>query len=359
MGRAGGGGGGSFGGGGGRIGGGSFGGGFGGSRGGGFSGGGRMGGRVGGSRPTGGFNGGFGGFHGGIGGWGYPRMGGLFGYPRVGGTTVIINNKDKNQGGGPPPSNNNNNNNNNGNQSNPRGCLMTVLIILMVLSVVSILFIAMSNSHAEDFVERIPLESGAVIETSYYTDELGWITDSGELEKGLRDFYKQTGVQPHVYITDNIGSGSDEEIMAFAEQKYGELFKDNAHLLLIFYEKNENYRTYCLVGSLAESVMDADARGILLDRLDENYYSDLNDNEYFSDSFEEAADRIMVKKDDSGSSIAMPVVIFVVSLGTYLVMKKKEKDEKEKKELEEMLETPLETFGDNEAEELAKKYEDK
>jgi len=353
MGRAGGGGGGSFGGGGGRIGGGSFGGGFGGSRGGGFSGGGRMGGR-----PSGGVHRPTGGFHGGIGGFGYPRMGGLFGYPRVGGTTVIINNKDKNQGGGTPPPSNNNQNNNKNNGSNS-GCLMPLLVFIMILSLVSILFISMSNSHAEDFVERIPLESGAVIETAYYTDELNWITDKSELEKGLRDFYNQTGVQPHVYITDNIGSGSDEEIMAFAQQKYGELFEDSAHLLLIFYEKNENYRTYCLVGSLAESVMDADARGILLDRLDENYYSDLNDNEYFSDSFEEAADRIMVKKDEGGSSVVMPVVIFVVSLGVYLVMKKKEKDEKEKKELEEMLSAPLETFGDNKAEELAKKYEDK
>lgn len=352
MGRAGGGGGGSFGGSGGRIGG-SFGGGFGGSRGGGFSGGGRMGGR-----PSGGVHRPTGGFHGGIGGFGYPRMGGLFGYPRVGGTTVIINNKDKNQGGGTPPPSNNNQNNNKNSGSNS-GCLMPLLVFIMILSLVSILFISMSNSHAEDFVERIPLESGAVIETAYYTDELNWITDKSELEKGLRDFYNQTGVQPHVYITDNIGSGSDEEIMAFAQQKYGELFEDSAHLLLIFYEKNENYRTYCLVGSLAESVMDADARGILLDRLDENYYSDLNDNEYFSDSFEEAADRIMVKKDESGSSVVMPVVIFVVSLGVYLVMKKKEKDEKEKKELEEMLSAPLETFGDNEAEELAKKYEDK
>lgn len=353
MGRAGGGGGGSFGGGGGRIGGGSFGGGFGGSRGGGFSGGGRMGGR-----PSGGVHRPTGGFHGGIGGFGYPRMGGLFGYPRVGGTTVIINNKDKNQGGGTPPPSNNNQNNNKNNGSNS-GCLMPLLVFIMILSLVSILFISMSNSHAEDFVERIPLESGAVIETAYYTDELNWITDKNELEKGLRDFYKQTGVQPHVYITDNIGSGSDDEIMAFAEQKYGELFEDSAHLLLVFYEKDDYYRTYCVAGSLAESVMDADARGILLDRLDENYYSDLNDNEYFSDSFEEAADRIMVKKDEGGSSVVMPVVIFVVSLGVYLVMKKKEKDEKEKKELEEMLSAPLETFGDNEAEELAKKYEDK
>ena len=353
MGRAGGGGGGSFGGGGGRIGGGSFGGGFGGSRGGGFSGGGRMGGR-----PSGGVHRPTGGFHGGIGGFGYPRMGGLFGYPRVGGTTVIINNKDKNQGGGTPPPSNNNQNNNKNNGSNS-GCLMPLLVFIMILSLVSILFISMSNSHAEDFVERIPLESGAVIETAYYTDELNWITDKSELEKGLRDFYNQTGVQPHVYITDNIGSGSDEEIMAFAQQKYGELFEDSAHLLLVFYEKDDYYRTYCVAGSLAESVMDADARGILLDRLDENYYSDLNDNEYFSDSFEEAADRIMVKKDEGGSSVVMPVVIFVVSLGVYLVMKKKEKDEKEKKELEEMLSAPLETFGDNEAEELAKKYEDK
>lgn len=355
MGRAGGGGGGSFGGGG-RIGGGSFGGGFSGGSRGGFSGGGRMGGRVGGNRPTGGFNGGYGGFHGGIGGWGYPRMGGLFGYPRVGGTTVIINNKEKNQGGGGmPPSNNNNQNN----QNSTAGCLSVFLVVIMMISGIFLLFAIMSNAAAGEVVERIPLENGAVIETAYYTDELDWITDRGVMEKGLRHFYDKTGVQPHVYITGDIGSGSDDEIVAFAKEKYEKLFEDSAHLLLIFYEKNDYYRTYCVSGALAESVIDADARNILLNILDENYYSDLDDNEFFSDSFEEAADKIMRKPGDNKSTVIVPGVIFIAALAVFLVMKKKEKDEREKKELEEMLGTPLETFGDTEAEELAKKYENK
>lgn len=355
MGRAGGGGGrsgGSFGGGGGRIGGGSFGGGSPGGRSG-STGGGRMGGS-----PTGGF--------GSSGGFGPPRMGGFFGVPGVGGRTVIINNRQYNSGGGMPPSNNNNNRQNNSNNSNNsshsnnsdgRGCLNTVLIIVMVMSIVAVLFTAMSAA-GDKSIERTPLGSGAVIETDYYTDELGWV--DGGVESGLKYFYKKTGVQPHVYITDNIGSGSDSEIVEFAETKYEELFEDSAHLLLVFYEKNGYYRTYCLTGAVAEEVMDADARNILLNTLDENYYdSSLDDNEFFGNSFKEAADKIMKKPDSVIEAIAVPAVIFAVSLTAFLVMKKEEKKKREKKELEEMLNTPLETFGDTAAEELAKKYEDK
>ena len=351
MGRAGGGGGGSFGGGGGRIGGGSFGGGFGGSSRGGFSGGGFSGGGRMGGRPSGG------GYHGGIGGfgYGYPRMGGLFGYPRMGGTTVIINNREKNQGGG-GSSNNNNNNNNQNNGGTKSGCLTVILFVVMALCLLSIAFTVVGNAGASD-IERVPL-AGGVIETDYYTDELGWIDNKSVMEDGLRHFYKKTGVQPYVYITDDIGSGTDSEIMTFAEEKYEQLFRDNGHLLLVFYENNDYYRTYCVVGTLAESVMDDEARTILLNQLDDNYYdSSLDDNEYFGNSFEEAADRIM-RKPGEGDSIMVPSVIFIIALGIYLVMKKKEKDEREKKELEELLDTPLETFGDTEAEELAKKYED-
>ena len=197
-------------------------------------------------------------------------MGGLFGYPRVGGTTVIINNKEKNQGGGGmPPSNNNNNQNN---QNSVSGCLSVMLVVIMMISGIFLLFALMANSTAGEVVERIPLESGAVIETAYYTDELDWITDRGEMEKGLRHFYDKTGVQPHVYITGDIGSGSDDEIVEFANEKYEELFEDSAHLLLIFYENNNYTRMYVLSGALSERVMDVEARNILIGRLNVALY---------------------------------------------------------------------------------------
>ena len=66
----------------------------------------------------------------------------------------------------------------------------------------------------------------------------------------------------------------------------------------------------------------------------------------------------MAKPGDNKSTIIVPGVIFIAALAVFLVMKKKEKDEREKKELEEMLGTPLETFGDTEAEELAKRVQD-
>lgn len=334
-------GGGSFGGSGGRIGGGSFGGGgFGGS-------GGRMGGSsFGGSGrpPAGGY-------------YGAPRMGGFFGFPRVGGP-VIINNNSHNKGGGgapPPPQNSNNGSPNKSSGSGSSGCLNVVLIIIMAISAAAFLFTIMSSS---DEIVRTPLSDGAVTETAYYTDELNWI--DSKVEDGLRYFYKKTGVQPYVYITDSIGSGSDAEIQAFAEDKYYELFDDSAHLLLVFYEKNGNYRTYCLSGAVAEEVMDAEARNVLLNTLDENYSnSSLDDNEFFSTSFKKTADKIMKKPQSKAQAAATPGIIFIITLVIFLVMKNKEKKNKEKKELDDMLSKPLETFGNTDAEELAKKYENK
>ena len=41
-------------------------------------------------------------------------------------------------------------------------------------------------------------------ETGYYTDADGdWIHNESELVSGLKQFYRETGVQPYVYILPN------------------------------------------------------------------------------------------------------------------------------------------------------------
>ena len=285
--------------------------------------------------------------------------GGYWGVPRMGGP-VIINNSGNNNNrnyknydnnGGMP-----NNNSNNNQKSSYMGCLHTILIVIMILSIMALLFntFVLAGSNNE---QRTPLSKGAVIETEYYTDELGWINNKSELLKGMKHFYNVTGVQPYLYITDYVGGNFFDNAEEFANNKYEELFSDEAHVLVIFCEKDDYY-TYCISGIAADNVIDSDARNILLNKIDEYYYdSSLDDDEYFSKAFKEAADEIMAEPPSGFVSIVVPIIIFALALSTEFIIIKKAKEAKRDKELKEMFDKPLETFGNTEAEELARKYE--
>lgn len=254
------------------------------------------------------------------------------------------------------------------------GSIFTVIIFMFIIFT---LFSSLGNflgggsnggptNITSSSVEREPLPAGAVNETDYYTDDTEevWITNHTQMVDGLRHFYNETGVQPHVYITDDINGSTDpslEEIETYANNLYDELFTDEAHLLLVFFEPfPSEYMTYYVTGSQARSVIDSEAGDILLDYLDRNYYDDnLTDEEYFSQSFREAADRIM----EVTTSPWIPVlIIFGVLAVLYLLFrwwKSRQADkEREAKRTEEMLSRPIETFGSSEADELAKKYDD-
>lgn len=212
---------------------------------------------------------------------------------------------------------------------------------------------------------REALPAGSVNETGYYTDELGWIGNNAELERGMKNFYKKTGVQPYLYITDTInGSHSPtlDDMRVFAEEKYNELFTDQAHLLLVFFEYNSdsNYSEYCFTGPQAGQVIDEEAKNILLDYIDRYYYSSgLTDEQFFSKAFNDAADRMMEVTTSPWIPvlIVMGVILLIVILFVWWRHAKKQKN-LEAKQTEEMLNKPLDEFGDTEAEELGKKYDD-
>ena len=73
-------------------------------------------------------------------------------------------------------------------------------------------------------VERTALPAGSVNETGYFTDEDGdWIHDPAKLERGLRHFYEETGVQPYVYILPNGSVRSYQELQSIAPVSYTHL----------------------------------------------------------------------------------------------------------------------------------------
>ena len=252
-------------------------------------------------------------------------------------------------------------------QSSPG--FLTILIVLIV-AVFLITYSGPSNSNnthssgqiTASTVKREPLPKGAVTETGYYTDELDWIGNQTTLTAGLKNFYKKTGVQPYLYITDTIDgthAPSDDQVEQFANSTYESLFSDEAHLLVIFFEYEDTYHTWYLAGSQAKTVLDQEAMDILLDYIDRYYYDqDLTDDQMFSKAFDKAGERIM-------SVMTSPWVPVLVVLGILAVLTvaffwwrsyKKQKN-KEAEDTEKILHTPLETFGSGEAEERAKKYD--
>jgi flagellar basal body-associated protein FliL len=217
-------------------------------------------------------------------------------------------------------------------------------------------------------IQREPLPAGSVNETGYYTDELSWICNKSEVETGMKNFYRATGVQPYLYITDTVNGThypTLDDLRSFAEDKYNELFTDQAHLLLVFFEYEPgNYMDYCLTGSQAKTVVDDEAVNILLDYVDRYYYSSgLSDEEFFSKSFADAADRMMEVTTSPWIPVLIVagVVMIVVIAFVWWRHAKKQKN-LEAQQTEEMLNTPLEKFEDkpeydDEAERRARNYD--
>lgn len=228
-------------------------------------------------------------------------------------------------------------------------------------------FMTGSSSDADitkSTVAREALPAGAVNETEYYADEMGVINNKTTLLNGMKYFYKETGVQPYLYITDSIGdytyTPSMEELENFSNNLYEQLFSDEAHLLLVYFEFEDSYMDYYVCGAQAKTVIDIEAGDIMLDYMDRYYYDDsLSYEEFFSKVFIDTADRIMTVTRSPWIPvlIALSLLVLVAVLFIWWMRAKKQKN-LEAQQTEEMLNIPLEKFGTTEAEELAKKYEE-
>lgn len=233
-------------------------------------------------------------------------------------------------------------------------------MLLVAFIIISVMMSSSGGSVQKSTYEREKLPASVVTETGYYTDEGGWFSNRNQLESGMRDFYRETGVQPYLYLLPNGTSTSVSELTGMAEKLYGELFQDEGHFLLVFCDDNNGgYNCGYAVGSQAKAVMDDEAVAILADYLD-RYYNDysISEEEIFSKAFEDTGERIMtVTKSPAGTIAVCVAVIIVAALVFVTLQKRREQKEKERRQMEDILKTPLEKFGDQDVENLAKKYE--
>ncbi len=316
----------------------------------------------------GGFGGG-GGFSGGFGGGGSFGGGRSFGGSSGGGGNFwggFLIGRLMNGGGGshysPEPDNNPHHS---GNGSGNKGCFTAAVTIIFIMLAVMLVFALMGGgggSVSASTIEREPLPASATTETEYYADtDGGWINNASELESGMRYFYEKTGVQPYLLILPNGYTTSSSDLTELSEALYKELFNDNGHFLLAFCDDNNGRVTYgYYMGAQARSVMDEEAVNILIEYLQINYYdTSISEEEIFSKTFAETADRIMEVTPSPVIPVAICIAVAVIALVIFSIVRSRMKAKKEEADrMQEILNTPLEKFGDKDVEELAEKYEE-
>ena len=184
-------------------------------------------------------------------------------------------------------------------QSNPMVTMMIAFLIFLMFGIV----LLNSNSKPKSTVERskLPVAECTVIDVWYQDDFLdkgnAWIYDKTELMKGLRAFYNGTGVQPYLWITDNINGKSKPTESDFENAlsvMYSELFSDEGHAIVCFMESSPDvWATYVYAGENARKVLDDEAQNIIHDYFSYYYTKDLTDEEFFSTVFSKSASVMM------------------------------------------------------------------
>lgn len=231
----------------------------------------------------------------------------------------------------------------------------TLSIVLAIIVIVAGLIAARPNIQ-QSTVERSKLDSSLCTKVdTWYQDDINWIHDEKTLLKGLKTFYDKTGVQPYLWITDNINSKAKPNTSDFEtalKSKYSELFKDEGHVIVCFMESSPSvYATYYWAGSAAKGVIDDEAGEILLDVIDSKYTSDLSDEEMFSKSFSDAATRMMKVGRTTKQYIILAVAV-VAGLGIivgfiFLLKAKRKSDAEEAEERERILNTDIDEMSDS------------
>jgi len=237
-----------------------------------------------------------------------------------------------------------------------------IALVFLMLLVFSALFSLNSDSNiTRSTIVREPLAASALIETDYYTDELGWISSSTKLKTGMKNFKDLTGVQPYLYITDNINGKShptDSEIDAWANAMYDQLFRDEAHIFVLFLENNDSYKTWYVCGSQAKTVIDDEAADILLDYIDRYYYDSMDDDAYFAKSFDSAAKRIMKVEKSPWPGIVFTFAVALLLIILFRIWKARTAQKNlEAEQMQRILETPVEQIS-SDSDPLSKKYDE-
>lgn len=225
------------------------------------------------------------------------------------------------------------------------GWYMVLMAIMVIFSAMLFWNAAQARSDAAGHPVREKLaESACITEDVWIDDSLDWLGNDTSVREAMKYFQEKTGIQPYLFITDNLdgkgGEITDKEAETYLAGLYDSLYSDEGHMIFTFMEyAPSQYVTYLYTGTVADSVMDADARNLFLDCAD-RYYADssLSDAEFFEKVFVKAAE-LTSRDTDRGAFDAFARM-----------------EEKADRELARAQASEALSAGSEEAEDLMKKY---
>lgn len=230
--------------------------------------------------------------------------------------------------------------------------LFLIALVLFVLGAV-----ASGAAKNEDEFEKINLSGTAYV--GYATDEINGASGVRLTENACEEFYDTVGV-PIYFYTEEAYEGSDAEV--YAEELYDTLFRDENHLLMVYCD-NLDIWSYCSGSNVPTAIVNAE---VLLDHM-EKYWFDysLSYDEVLAKSVSAYQKSLTGTGSDGAGFFSMLLfiaggVLIVVGVYTFVSKgKEAERYEEEAKNIQAqiILSKPLETFGNQEINDLKNKYD--
>lgn len=206
--------------------------------------------------------------------------------------------------------------------------MIGLIAVTAIIFIIAMCLIAQETPKTKSTIKRTKTEPKKAFSSDCIDDKTGWIKNKNAAVNGMRTFYKQTGIQPLLYITESTDKNhSESEIREYAQKAYAKLSDKNEKCVLLFFTKSENkYRTCCVTGKEAETVMDSEAVNILLEYADRLYADrSLDNSQYFGQVFAKTAAEIMQITPTFQNQI--PIIIntmitAIIAYGIICIMKK-------------------------------------
>lgn len=232
------------------------------------------------------------------------------------------------------------------------GKLLLIAVIVFIIG----LFVTM-NAKPEAF-EKYKLDGTVSVGYAY---DKGFTFNGGKTEAACKEFYQKTGIPLFFYTLGDYGRDSST-CDAYTANLYDELFQDENHVLVAYYDDVE-WWSWQYGANVSYIMGDAEIND-LIDRIYDYWSTDMTNDEVLAKGIRDYMEYITDESDGGkafgGLLMLVGGIIVLVAVCTYISKGKDVKRyEEEAKTLRAdlILSKPLETFGNQEVENLKEKYD--
>lgn len=231
-----------------------------------------------------------------------------------------------------------------------------LLFISLILLVVGV-FLAISTKPK--VFEKVNLTG--TVDVGYTYDD-GFTEGSGMTEAACNEFYLKTGIPLYFYTVKEYDK-SVSTCDSYTVGLYSDLFKDENHVLIAYYD-NVNWWSW-EIGDRVKKYMPESEVNKLLDEIDYYWsFDNLTNDAVLAEGIASYQEKLMtVKSGGNGLAIGLMIaglVMLVVAIYRYINYgseAKKYEEEAKTIQAQIILSKPLETFGNQEVENLKDKYD--